>query len=171
MSEDTDFFEKATNKTKEAEEKTSSEMIDDEMGSLKIKVPKPLFTSPTRCTIEEVKFYKMDTNEKNKNDDTEYTPFYVSVKFKEVGGKDREFIESYRGGRTYAKDGKITTYIGPDSAMGKLKAVCIDNKIDLGNTVKDWATGMVGKTAILKSDIVIFAGKKYEKNFVVAFDR
>ena len=102
------------NNVKKEEQAKQEEMGDDEMGGMKLKVPKPLFSTPTKCKIVEAKFFKNELQEKDSKQ-VEYTPFHIVLTFSEIGGKQVEFKETYRGGRLYvntSQDGiKYWTYI------------------------------------------------------------
>lgn len=170
--ENMDFWQ-APAGVEETDREASEEMGDELTGNMKLKVPKPVFNSPTKCKVVEMKFYKVAKTEKNKNNDGEFTPFFATVTFQEVGGKEIEFRENYRGGRMYAATGdkKASTYIGPTSSLGKLKAVCVDNKISIGNSLKEWGENIKGSTAVLKAEVVQYLGKKFDKNVVVSISK
>lgn len=162
---------------KEQDKEVSEEIGDDQIGTMKLKVPKPIFNTPTKCKIVEMKFFKVDKVEKNQKNDGEYTPFFATVTFQEIGGKEVEFKENYRGGRMYVnkddKTGQVrnSTYIGPMSSLGKLKAVCVDNKINVGSTIKEWAENVKGTIATVKAESIMYLGKKYDKNTVLAVQK
>jgi hypothetical protein len=142
----------------------TSEMDDEELSTMKLKVPKPIFSQATKCKITDLKFFKLDEKEKDKKGN-EYTPFFITLTFVEEG-KGTEFRETYRGGRVYENAGRTSIYIGPSSALGRLKATCADFGISIGNTVKEWSKAMLGLMCTLKSETVMYQGKKYEKNYL-----
>jgi len=164
--ESMDFWQQKVPAKKDEAPKMDA-FLDEEAESMKLKLPKPVYEQPTKCEIVSAKFFKMQDKEKDRNG-VEYTPFQLQVMYKEVDD-GREFTETYRGGRVYIKDDKQSMYIGQKTALGRLKAVCIDNKLDIGLNISTWATNLTGKVVVLKADIVMFEGKKYDKNFVVAF--
>lgn len=149
----------------EEQKENTEEMNDSEMGSMKLKAPKPVFNEDTPCKIMEAKFFKIDKLEKDSKQ-VEYTPFQVTVTFAKKDNDAIEFKETYRGGRLYNDPNGTSVYIGPNSSLGRFKAVCIEGGIKVGNTVKDFAEAVKGLDCVLKSETVMFAGKKYEKNFV-----
>jgi hypothetical protein len=168
MAEEMEFFKKA-----KQEEKKSIEMDEDEIDSASLKVPTPVFDKPTECEITEVKFYKSEDKAFDKNK-TEYTPFMMSISFKE---KDKPisqaFTITYRGGKFYNKKDKdgndyVSTYIGPLSAMGKLKASCVNSGIDPGLSLTTWKEALRGKIATLQAQKIIYEGKTYDKNVVMS---
>jgi hypothetical protein len=119
-----------------------------------------------------MKFFKVAKLEKNQKNDGEYTPFFATVTFQEIGGREVEFKENYRGGRMYDnKEKGQSTYIGALSSLGKLKAVCVDNKVSVGNSLKEWAANITGCTATMKAETVTYLGKKYDKNTVVTITK
>ena len=171
MAED-EFWQAPPERADERAREIAEEIDDDASESMKLRAPKPVFNTPTKCTLLEMKFFKVGKTEKNQKNDGEYTPFYATVTFKEIGGKETEFKESYRGGRIYAKDdGTTSTYIGPTSSLGKFKAICVDNKVSVGNSVKEWATNVKDTVCTLKAETVTYLGKKYEKNTVMAINK
>jgi len=167
VKQDAEFW-KGAPKKEEDEMPQTIEMDDKEMGTMKLKSPKPIFKDPTKCKIVDIKFYKLEENEVDKKGN-EYIPFFATLDFEESEGEKREFKETYRGGRFYENDGKTSIYIGKISAIGKFKIVCVENDIDPGANIKTWAEAVVGKEVLVKSGIVQFAGKDYDKNFVVSF--
>ena len=172
MADDNMDFWQAPAGAKIEDREVSEEMGDDLTGSMKLKVPKPVFNIPTKCKVIEMKFFKVAKLEKNQNNDGEYTPFFATVSFQEVGGKEIEFRETYRGGRMYVKeDGTSSTYIGPTSSLGKFKAICVDNKLAVGNSIKEWAEAVKDTVCTMKAETVTYLGKKYDKNIVMAISK
>jgi hypothetical protein len=155
------------------EERDSAEEIDEKLiGEMKLKTPKPVFNTPTKCKVVELKFFKVDKIEKNQKNDGEYNPFFATLTLKEIGGKEIIFKENLRGGRIYNTPEKgMQTYIGPTSSLGKFKAICIDNKINIGNSLKEWAANIVGLICTVKAETVVYLGKKYDKNSVLAIQK
>lgn len=170
-----DFWKAPAGATEERD--VNEEMGDELTGSMKLKTPKPVFNTPTKCKVLEMKFFKVAKTEKNQKNDGEYTPFFATVTFKEIGGKESEFKENYRGGRMYEnKDEKTgavrsSTYIGPTSSLGRLKAVCIDNKVSVGNSLKEWADNVKDATVTVKAETVTYLGKKFDKNTVITIQK
>lgn len=172
MADETDFWQ--VPEGAKVDEREAAEEMDAELtGSMKLKTPKPVFNTPTKCKLIDMKFFKVAKTEKNQKNDGEYTPFFATVTFKELGGKESEFKESYRGGRIYVnkEDGKNSTYIGPTSSLGRFKAICVDNHMNVGNSIKEWADMVVGATCTLKAETVTYLGKKYEKNTVMSIQK
>lgn len=161
-----DGFWKQTNSSKKEEQNKSTEMNDTEISGMNLKTPKPLYKQATRCKIDQVKLFKEDDKQKDSKD-TMYTPFFMTVSF--TGAEGEKFDETYRGGRLYEDDGKTTVYVGPNSALGRLKKACIESRVEIGTTIKTWATSMENKEVVLQSQIVTFGGKTYEKNYVISF--
>lgn len=171
MADEQDFWQ-APAGAKIEEREVSEEMGDDLTGSMKLKVPKPVFNIPTKCKVVDMKFFKVDKTVKNQNNDGEYTPFYATITFQEVGGKETEFRENLRGGRIYVKDdGTSSTYIGPTSSLGRFKAICIDNKLPVGNSIKEWAACVKDTICTVKAETTTYLGKKYEKNVAMAISK
>lgn len=165
--EEMDFW-----KSPEANEEkaTSSEMEEEFMGTMKLKAPKPVFNVPTKCKIVDAKFFKNDKKEEDSKKN-EYIAFFITITFKKLDGNESEFTETYRGGRLYDNNGTTSIYIGPASSLGRLKAACLDNGIKIGSSISDWKSALIGLDATLKSEIVQYAGKKYDKNFVYAVNK
>ena len=165
IANDMEFF-----KGKEDPEAPVSEEIgNEEMAGMKLKIPKPIYDKATKCKILDVKFFKNETPEKDKNG-TEYIPFFATVSYQEVANAAVEFKETYRGGRLYITPEKTSLYIGPQSAMGKMKIACVESGIMIGNNVMAWAASMKDKIATLKSDTVTWQGKKYDKNYILSIE-
>jgi len=111
---------------KEDEMMETEELSGDDMGAMKIKVPKPLYTTPTKVKIVGAKFFKVDDESFDRNQKP-FKSFFITLTFQDPT-TGVEFQESYRGGRIYVQeDGSVSTYIGPNSALGQLKARCIES--------------------------------------------
>lgn len=163
-----DDFWKSGGQTKKDEAPKSTELGDEEANRMDINAQKPLFKTAGKVKIVVMKLFKQDEREKDSKD-TLYTPFFTTMDFEEVGGEGAKFSETYRGGRLYDNDGVTKVYIGPNSALGRLKTVCIEAKIEIGATIKTWADSVIGKEVMVQSQVVRFQGKDYEKNYVVSF--
>ena len=136
--------------------------MDEDLGSIQLSKEKVLFKEETKVQLKDVKLFKMEDKEKDRNDEP-YTPFFITVEFADNG---KVFEETYRGGRIYEKEGKKNFYIGPNSAMGKLKTTSIESGITIGPSVKTWVEAIKNHDVIVKSQTVQFGGKDYEKNYV-----
>jgi hypothetical protein len=152
---------------KEDEMMEAEELSGDDMGAMKIKVPKPLYEQPTKVKITGAKFLKVDEEVFDRNQKP-YKAFFITLNFQDPSN-GVEFQESYRGGRIYVQeDGSVSTYIGPNSALGQLKAKCIENNISIGNNIKEWAASMIGKEATMKMTEIAFQGKTWKKNLIIS---
>ena len=163
-----DEFWKSGGTTKKDNAPASTELGEEEAGTMDINAQKPLFKTAGKVKIVAMKLFKQDEKEKDSKE-TLYTPFFTTMDFKEIDGEQAEFSETYRGGRLYDNDGKTKVYIGPNSALGRLKAVCVEAKIEIGTTIKTWADSVIGKEVMVQSQVVRFQGKDYEKNYVISF--
>lgn len=165
MANEEDGFWEAKAPSNEKEREATEELDESMMGSMKLKSPKPSFNVPTKCRITEAKFFKVDKTEKDSKQ-VDYTPFQITVTYVQDGNDAIEFKETYRGGRLYANPNGTSIYIGPASSLGRFKASCIEGGIKIGSSVKEFAAAVVGVKCMLKSETVMFGGKKFEKNFV-----
>lgn len=154
---------------KEKDEVKSEELDMNQMEALQIKTPRPLFEQPTKCEIVDVKFSKLEDDQFDKQGQA-YKGFFVTITFKDATVVNSvPFKETYRGGRLYTKEtGEVSTYIGANSALGQVKARCLESNMPIGASLKSWVEALKGKMAMLKMDEVTFQNKKYQKNFIVS---
>jgi len=144
------------------EEQKFSEM-DVDLGDIQLSKEKPVFKEQTQVQLVEAKLFKMDEPEEDRNKE-KYIPFFVTVTYDKEG---KQFDETYRGGRIYEKEGKKNFYIGPNSAMGKLKTVCLESNVVIGPSVKTWISAIKNRDVIVQAQTVMYGGKEYEKNYVM----
>ncbi|TRZ49321.1 MAG: hypothetical protein D4S01_08840 [Dehalococcoidia bacterium] len=163
--EEDGFWNAKAPAAEEKEREITEELDESAMGAMKLKSPKPVFTTPTKCKILGAKFFKVDKTEKDSRQ-VDYTPFQVTVTYAPDGNDAAEFKETYRGGRLYANPNGTSIYIGPASALGRFKASCIEGGIKVGDSIKDFAISVVDVKCILKSETVMFGGKKFDKNYI-----
>jgi hypothetical protein len=169
MTEETEMDTFFKNK-EDPDEPLAEELSIDEMSQMKLKVPRPLYDKLTKCKIREAKFFKNDAPEKDAKQNS-YIPFFVTIEFQEIARPEIVFKETYRGGRIYTNKDQQKLYLGPASALGKIKIACIENGLPIGNSIKEWGEAMVGKTVSLKADTVMYGGKKYEKNYILSIEK
>ena len=136
--------------------------MDEDLGSIQLSKEKVLYKEEGKVQLRDVKLFKMEEQVKEMGKDP-YTPFFITVEFADNG---KVFEETYRGGRIYEKEGKKNFYIGPNSAMGKLKKATIDSGVTIGPSVKTWIEAIKNHDVIVKAQTVQFGGKDYEKNYV-----
>ena len=159
-----DFWDNTqTVKSKVKKDEKSFVAMDEDLDNIKLSKEKVLYKEESKVLLKDVKLFKMEEKEKNRNDGEEYTPFFITVEFADG---NKLFEETYRGGRIYEKDGKKNFYIGPNSAMGKLKTTTINSGINVGPSVKTWIEAIKNHDVIVKAQTVQFGGKDYEKNYV-----
>jgi hypothetical protein len=162
--EDMGFFKQQ----EEEEAPKTFEMTEDETQDMDIKQPKPFFKEPTKCDVVDAVFFKHENKETDKNGST-YTPFQITITFR-TEDSGIEFKETYRGGRVYVnEEGKTSIYIGPKSALGKVKNEMLRSKIDIGRNIKSFGDALKDKKVQMIGETISFQGDKYEKNFIHAF--
>jgi len=136
--------------------------MDEDLGNIQLSKEKVLYKEDSKVQLKDIKLFKMSDKEKDRNNKL-YIPFFIIVEYADNG---KLFEETYRGGRIYEDDGKKSFYIGPNSAMGKLKTTSINSGVTIGPSVKTWIEAIKNRDVIVKSQIVQFGGKDYEKNYV-----
>lgn len=149
-------------KAQNKEEQSKFSAMDEDLDTIQLSKEKPVYKEATQVELVGGNLFKMDEAEEDRNKE-KYIPFFVTVEFNADGKK---FEETYRGGRIYEKDGKKSFYIGPNSAMGRLKTVCLESGIVIGPSVKTWMEAIKNKNVIVQAQTVMFGGKSYEKNYV-----
>lgn len=149
------------------EEQKYEDISDEELQTMSIKTKKPEYNIPTEATITGVTF-KKDLRPGKDSKEIIYTPFNMVVSY-HVESDGSNFYETCGGGRFYTNEGVRKEYIGPTSAMGRIKALCISSKIDIGMTFPSWAKALIGKKVMLKAEPTLYAGKKGYKNMPVSF--
>lgn len=162
--EEIGFFDKK----EEKDMPNTLEMSEDETTDMNIKQPKPFFKEPTKCDIIDAVFFKMENTETDKKG-AEYTPFQLNVTFTTVDS-GIEFKETYRGGRIYInEEGKQSIYIGPKSALGKVKFEAMRSKLDIGRSIKSFGDALKDRQVQMIGETINYQGDKFEKNFIQTF--
>jgi len=149
-------------KAKNQKEESKFSAMDEDLGDIQLSKDKPIYKEPTAVQLVEANLFKMDDAEVDRNKES-YIPFFIVVTYNKDG---KQFDETYRGGRIYEKEGKKNFYIGPTSAMGRLKAVCLESGVVIGPSVKTWIESIKNRDVIIQAQTVMFGGKSYEKNYV-----
>ena len=150
-------------KAQQKKEEKKFSAMDEDLGDIQLSKEKPVYKEETKVQLVEAKLFKMDEQETDRNNE-KFTPFFVTVTYDHDG---KSFDETYRGGRIYEKDGKKSFYIGPNSAMGRLKTTCLESNVVIGPSVKTWIAAIKNRDVIVQAQTVMFGGKAYEKNYTI----
>jgi len=157
-----DFWDNTQSVKENKKEEKSYVEMDDDLDSIQLSKEKVLYKEEAKVTLKDVKLFKMEDPVKDTKG-VDYVPFFITVEFADG---NKMFEETYRGGRIYDNDGRKSYYIGPNSAMGKLKTTTINSGVTIGPSVKTWIEAIKNRDVIVKSQTVQFGGKDYEKNYV-----